>query len=104
MKKERINRNKIMNQCKTDEQHEALRSKISREKDLLLYQRDQQKVVAVMKQENRRLKEEDLKDLQTYQRRIKNRQKFLVASKKVKGDEIMNNEIALRDNFIKRVQ
>ena len=70
---------------------------------MLLYQRDQQKVVAVMKQENRRLKEEDLKDLQTYQRRIKNRQKFLVASKKVKGDEIMNTEIALRDNFIKRV-
>ena len=57
-----------------------------------------------MKQELRKLKEQDLQELQTYQRRVKHQNKVNVASKKIQGDEIKQTENVMRDNFIKRVQ
>jgi len=57
----------------------------------------------VMKQEMRKLKEQDLNELQTYQKRIKHQKKVQVANKKNVGDEIKQTETVIRDTFIKRV-
>ena len=57
-----------------------------------------------MKQEMRKLKEQDFVELNTHQKRIKNKQKLNLVNKKIQGDEIKHAEAALRDNFIKRVQ
>jgi len=56
-----------------------------------------------MKQEMRKLKEADLNELQTYQKRIKHQKKVKMANKKNVGDEIKQTETATRETFIRRV-
>ena len=104
VQKEKIEMQKALNKCQTEKLHGALLEKVEREKMILEGQRDEQIVQNLKKQEKRKLKEKALTELQTHQRRIKNRQKTYVANKKLQGDIIKTNENELRDHFIKRVQ
>jgi len=65
---------------------------------------DQQKMQSLVKQEMRKLKEQDLMELQTHQKRIKLQQKVKLATKKIHLDEIKQAETIVRNDFIKRVQ
>ena len=56
-----------------------------------------------MKQEERKLKEQDLHELKTYQKRIKEKHKLTIVNKKLQADEVKQQEGVLRDKFIQRV-
>jgi len=68
------------------------------------YHRDDQKKNQLIKQEMRKLKEQDLQELQTQQKRVKHMKKVNLASKKIHLDEIKNSETSMRHQFMQRVQ
>ena len=70
-KQEKINKQKALVANQVEQKHQALVQKISLEKDNLDYFRDRQKMTLMLKAEMRKLKESDLFDLQTQQKRIK---------------------------------
>ena len=51
----------------------------------------------------RKLKEQDLKELQTQQKRVKNTTKLNLVNKKIQLDEIKTTETSLRHNFMQRI-
>ena len=102
-KYDRIKKQKELNQCEAEKKHEELKLKIEREEANLEYQKDNQKVMSLMKQEMRKLKEQDLADLKQHQKRIKLQRKVMVANKKNIGDNIQQQETVQRETFIKRV-
>ena len=67
------------------------------------YHRDQVKKNQLIKQEMRKLKEQDLKELQTQQKRVKNTTKLNLVNKKIQLDEIKTTETSLRHNFMQRI-
>ena len=68
------------------------------------YHRDDQKKNQLIKQEMRKLKEQDLQELQMQQKRVKHMKKVNLASKKIHLDEIKNSETSMRHQFMQRVQ
>ena len=59
--------------------------------------------MVLINKEKRKLKEQDLSELQMQQKRIKHQKKVLLANKKTVGDEIKQTEGLMRDTFIRRV-
>ena len=85
-KQEKIDRQKALIQNANEKQQEALREKIEKQRDTLEQQRDQIKFSQLMKQELRKLKQQDQNDLTMHQQRIKLKQKVNVAAKKIQSD------------------
>lgn len=66
-----------------EEKHKALEEKVLLQEANLDYHRDMQKKNQLIKQEMRKLKEQDLKELQTQQKRVKNSTKLNLVNKKI---------------------